>query len=421
MRKGLWASMVLLGVALIGGMPVVHAGEVDLLVQKLVEKGVLSSNEGQILLDETRQDVAKQNAKGTNDALPAWVQTTKIKGDVRLRYQTQQREAGTTRNRGRIRYRLGFETKPNDQVLVGAGLSGAEKSSTVDDARSTNTTMMNTFDRGPIRLDYAYGEYRPNSELRLIGGKYNGLSKDYLWYTTDMMWDSDINQEGASAHVDLKDVLAGDVFFNSGYWVLGESSSQASDLGMYYGQAGMVFSPDPVQIKLAGTFYSFINDDTGTLLSGRASGNTITGGTKYAYDFGKILAGSAEAIYSFPAETSSPIKMAGVFADYVVNTDPSKDKAGYAAGVKFGYPKVAVKGDWQFKYQYVQLAKDAWYDSLPDSDRYSGNTNIKGNELILDIGLAKNVSLGLDYYHSDILRGTKLPENVFQADINMKF
>lgn len=422
MRKELWFAMVVWVAALMTGMPAAHAGEVDLLVQKLIEKGVLTANEGQILLDDTRQEVAKQNAKGTNDAIPAWIQTTKIKGDLRLRYQSQQREAGTVRNRGRYRYRLGIETKPNDKWLVGAGLSSAEKSSTVDDSRSTNTTMTNAFDRGPIRLDYAFGEYKPNSDMGFIGGKYNGLSKDYLWYTTDMLWDSDINQEGASAHMNVRNVLGGDAFLNAGYWVLGESSSQASDLGMYYGQGGMVFSPEPVKIKLAGTFYSFINDDTGSLLSGRASGNTITGGTKYAYDFGQILAGSAEAIYSFPAETTSPIKMAGVFGDYVVNLDPTKNNTGYAAGIKFGHPKVgATWGDWQFKYQYVQLASDAWLDSLPDSDRYSGNTNIKGHEWILDIGLAKNVSLGLDYYHSQVLRGTALHESVFQADINMKF
>ncbi len=420
MGKRVWGSLLLWGAVLSFFVPSVRAGEIDLLVQKLVDKGVLTANDAQILLDETKQDVAKQNAKGANEMLPAWIQTTKIKGDLRLRYQTQQREAGTTRNRGRIRYRLGVETKPNDQVMVGAGLSSSEKSSTTDDARSTNTTMQNSFDRGNIRLDYAYGEYKPNTNVRVIGGKYNGLSKDYLWYTTDMLWDSDINQEGASVHVDVPNVLAGDLFANAGYWVLDESSSAASDLGMYYGQAGMVFSPDPVQIKLAGTYYSFINDDTGSLLDGRASGNTIAAG-HYAYDFRQILAGSAEVLYNFPAETTSPIKMVGLFGDYAINTDPAHNNMAYAGGLKFGYPKVGVKGDWQFKYQYVNLAKDAWMDSFPDSDRYSGNTNIKGHELILDIGLSKNISLGLDYYHSQILKGRALPENVFQADINMKF
>jgi hypothetical protein len=67
------------------------------------------------------------------------------------------------------------------------------------------------------------------------------------------------------------------------------------------------------------------------------------------------------------------------------------------------------------------LGSVAWMDVYPDSDRYSGLTNVKGHEVILDIGLAKNVSLGLDYYRSEAIKGAKLPESVFQADVNFKF
>jgi len=46
---------------------------------------------------------------------------------------------------------------------------------------------------------------------------------------------------------------------------------------------------------------------------------------------------------------------------------------------------------------------------------------VKSHEWILDIGLSKNVSLGLDYYRSDALKGTKADEQIFQADVVMKF
>ncbi|NLE65561.1 MAG: hypothetical protein GX606_06570, partial [Elusimicrobia bacterium] len=374
-----------------------------------------------------KQDVNNQIAKQENSAIPSWVQSLKIKGDVRLRYQTQQKEGSTTRNRGRVRYRLGVEGKPNDKFVVGAGLSSAEKNSSTDDPRSTNQTMDEGFNRGDLRLDYAYGEYKPNSWLSLIGGKYNAGGKGYLWYTTDMMWDSDINQEGVSVHADLAKVLKGEAFVNAGYWVIEESSSSATDIGMYYAQAGLGHSLDvgleePFKTKLAGTFYGVQGlEETNALIDGRSSGNTVSG-TKYVYDWGQVWAGSAEVVYNWPEETSSPIKMAGVFADYVMNPDPGSDNTGWASGLKFGHKKVgAQRGDWQFKYQYVRLAKDAWLDAFPDSDRYSGNTNVKSHEWILDIGLSKNVSLGLDYYRSDALKGTKADEQIFQADVVMKF
>ena len=413
--------MVVWVAALMTGMPAAHAGEVDLLVQKLIEKGVLTANEGQILLDDTRQEVAKQNAQAKNNAIPAWVQTIKMKGDLRLRYQTEKKKtASTTRNRGRIRYRLGLEAKPNSQFTVGAGLASGSS-----DARSTNETLDDSFQTDAINLDYAWGEYKPNTSLAMIGGKYHAKDKNYLWYTTDMMWDSDITQEGASIHMDVPNILMGDIFMNAGYWALAESSSDASDLGMYYGQAGMAYAinaglEEPLKLKLAGTYYSLINNDSHSLIAGGSSSNSIGSGA-YLYDFGQVLSGSAELVYAWPEETSSLIKMVGVFGDYVVNTDPDDDNTGWAAGVKIGDKKVADWKNWQLKYQYVRLERDAWMDSFPDSDRYAGKANVKGNEVILDIGLSKNVILGLDYYISDLIKGVSNKEQVFQADIVMKF
>lgn len=396
------------------------AGETDLLIQKLVEKGILTPYEAQIMQDDIKQEVNKQNAKGANEMIPAWIQTLKLKGDVRLRYQTQQKEAGTVQNRGRVRMRVGAEAKPNEQFTVGFGLASGGDA----DARSTNETLGDGFAKDPIWMDYAWAEYKPTTQLSMIGGKYNALGKNYLWYTTDMLWDSDINQEGASIHYDIPKVLLGDAFLNAGYWTLSEASADAADAGMFYGQAGMEYSlnlglEDPFKLKVAGTYYSKQYNDTGSVLN---NGKDAQSADNNKYDYNSVYAGSAELVYNWPAETSFPIKMAGIFGDYSNNPDPDKDNTGWAAGLKFGHPKVgAAKGDWQFKYQYVHLEKYAWIDNLPDSDRYSGNTNVKGHELILDIGLAKNVSLGLDYYRSDVIKGASLPENVFQADLNFKF
>jgi hypothetical protein len=67
MKKFLWLFVAACLVACPG---IASAGETDLLIQKLVEKGILTASEAQILQDDVKQDVAKQNAKGTNDALP---------------------------------------------------------------------------------------------------------------------------------------------------------------------------------------------------------------------------------------------------------------------------------------------------------------------------------------------------------------
>jgi len=177
---------------------------------------------------------------------------------------------------------------------------------------------------------------------------------------------------------------------------------------------------EPLKLKLAGTFYSLQNNDSHSLVGGGSSSNTLAGGT-YKYDFGQIGSASAELVYNWPEETASKIKMVGIFGDYVVNPDPDDENAGWAAGFKIGDKKVAAKKNWQFKYQYVHLEKDAWMDSFPDSDRYAGRADVESNEFILDIGLSKNVTLGLDYYINDFIQGASNEEKVFQADLVMKF
>ena len=56
------------------------AGEIDILVDKLVEKGILTPVEAQIVLDETKQEVANEIAQGKSYAVPSWVQKMKFKG-----------------------------------------------------------------------------------------------------------------------------------------------------------------------------------------------------------------------------------------------------------------------------------------------------------------------------------------------------
>ncbi len=70
---------------------------------------------------------------------------------------------------------------------------------------------------------------------------------------------------------------------------------------------------------------------------------------------------------------------------------------------------------------YRYLGKDAVLDILPDSDMYSGKTNVKGIEAVLSFGLSKNITLDLDYYHTEQITGTKNPESVLQVDFNYKF
>ena len=126
--KKLLVLLVLAGFVILGSGYNSYAGEVDILLQKLVEKGVLTAGEAQQIGTETTEQVKKEISEGRFSSLPLWIQNTKLKGDFRLRYQDDYANAyGSTKQvnkqRARFRLRLGLESKVNDKILVGIGLA----------------------------------------------------------------------------------------------------------------------------------------------------------------------------------------------------------------------------------------------------------------------------------------------------------
>jgi hypothetical protein len=111
----------------------------------------------------------------------------------------------------------------------------------------------------------------------------------------------------------------------------------------------------------------------------------------------------------------------GIFGQYV-NSDASDDDLGYLAGLKFGHKKVKKFGQWQVKYNYRRLEQDAWPDFLSDSDFYDGETDVQGSEIEFTFGLAKNVTIGIDYYKSEqIDRKPTIEEDLVQVDLVLKY
>lgn len=387
------------------------AGEIDILVDKLVEKEILSQVEAQIILDETKQEVAKEIAQGDSYALPKWVQNIKFKGDLRTRYQYEKRKGSEERHRGRIRFRLGSEMKVTDSVKVAAGLATGGK-----DPRSTNETLDNTFETPDIRLDYAYAQYAPVSWLTLMGGKIKGTS---FWTPSDLLWDGDINPEGVA--VNLNHGISSNIygFFNAGLFILDEASSDTSDPFMYVLQPGAdIKFNDAVNLKIAIAYYGFDNIKGSTLDHSSGTNSLSAGALQYNYD---SLGVSTELGFKNPLGIEA-VPYFALIGEYINNFDPSSDNDGFLVGCAIGEKKVGKKGQWQAKYLYRRLERDAFPDTFPDSDFYGGQTNVKGHEAIFQYGLLDNVILGLDYYYSEPIKGTtRNHEHLFQTDIVFKF
>ena len=329
-------------------------------------------------------------AIASDDELPSWIKTTKLKGDIRFRYQTEDRahdDDQIDRDRWRIRWRFGVESEPNDNWKVGFGLASGS-----DDGRSTNQTLENFFDTPDARLDYAYAKWMPMENIDVMFGKF----KNPIWTTKDLLWDSDIMPEGIAATFDLKASDNVDFFITPAFFVLDEDKNDEDDPNMMALQAGVKMDfTDAISSKLAVSYYKLNNTENSALVT--IPDDDGDDDTNFVLTEEDVSAWAVDGEIGFSA---LPVYVA-LFGQYV-STDADDYETGYLFGVKCGDKKVKELGDWQLKYNYRKLETFGWSDLLPDSDFMGGDTNVKGSEIELVVGLHKNVTIGLDYYMAEV-------------------
>ena len=423
MKRLLIAAMLGIFCLMSAGIRASYAGEIDLLLQKLVEKGVLTGAEAQQVKIETQEQVKKEVATGKSASLPAWVQNIKLKGDLRLRYQYKHAKATNDykkdTNIGRIRARLGLEAKINEKLMAGIGIATGS-----GDPRSTNITFGSYNTKKSIVLDYGYAKYSPFSWLTLVGGKMQ--LADTLWMPTDLIWDSDITPEGAILQFNKKLGSNTSIFFNTGALIVDADTSSDTDAPMaYIVQPGVNYKiSDNMSLKGAFSFQGFsnVNGHKSSSYSGASNtGNTTAGSSSYTYNYQMINPALEISIKEPFKAIGLNVESLKLLGEYVNNLDVSEGASGFSCGFKLGNSKVEKWGDWQVKYIYAMLGRDAVLDVLPDSDRYGGKTGMRSHEVSVSYGLGKHTSLGFDVYRSWSIIGSKAPETLVQLDWKMKF
>ncbi len=402
-----------------------YSGELDGLLDKLVEKNIIQGWEAQEIRINTTEEVKREISDGMHKTLPLWLQTINLGGDIRLRYQESKNDnLPYERQRGRYRVRLFASTKVNEQVIAGFGFASGENS----DPRSTNQTFKDNFGKKGLYIDYVYAEYYPYSWLALAGGR----NKNPLWMSNDMLWDSDINPEGANFKTEFSPASTVKIQNTGGFFILNETAAGNNDPYAIYLQQFLSLRDydSSFSFKTAITYYDFkyITGKTAlnyrpAIADGYLNSNTVSAG-KYRYFYRPAVI-ETEASFNLSQPLKIPlaardITNIAVFGSLVRNTAISRNNAGWLAGLRFGQEKVEDSGQFQFSFSQRRLEKDAWLDTYPDSDFYGGSTGVKGLEYILTIGLLRNFSVMLDYYDS-VPIGKSKRERLMQADVNFKF
>jgi hypothetical protein len=438
----------------------IHAQSSDALINKLVQKGILTQDEAAGLRAESTNEVTK----GSTDKIDIapWINRVKFSGDFRGRFEQNNSEnkGEIERDRFRYRVRVGFVLSMIENFDVGLRLaSGNPQTSSsgtlVGGAPITaNTDMGSLESRKFFWVDAAYARWNAiKNEDTTFSGTIGKMDNPFR--LSNMIWDYDINPEGGALQFTHKFSDQQTVSANGAFIVLDEinqgvgavpSIDSKQDPFLYGGQLLLDSKwTKNFETSLGVAAFDIANKDS---LSTKVqpfynSGNTriaSTGQLKYNYN---PIIGTASATYkldSFPLYRGPfPITLLGEFMD---NPGAPANNQAFRAGLTLG--KAGKKGTWEIGYRYQRLEADAWFDALVDDDNgayyatgnpqmsgtgksngWFGGTNVKGHLVQASYAFTDFLAFTFTYYLNDLIIGNPSGQTSesghFMADLMWRF
>jgi hypothetical protein len=377
-----------------------RAQSADALIDKLIDKGILTVEEANELREQADQNFT--TSYQVKSGMPEWVTSLKINGDFRGRFEGfySDNPAFTDRNRFRYRLRLGVTAVMKDQLEVGlrlasGDLEGVRELRTGTDPISSNQSFQNNASKKGVFIDLAYAKWSPIAGPDWSGYLTIGKMENPFAFS-DAMFDRDYTPEGAAigvAHT-LNDQHT--LGLTGAGFVLDEISSDSNDPYLVGAQLRWngTWSPQwassvGVAALVIGGEENLRNIDVPNINAGNT--RTLPDG-ELVYDYNPIVADAAitYTLPHFPMHNAPfPIQVSG---EFIHNPAAPDRNQGYSVGVSFG--KSGRRGLWDLSYRYKYIEGDAWFEEFLDSDfgafyaapaegqgfsGYAAGTNTKGH------------------------------------------
>jgi polyhydroxyalkanoate synthesis regulator phasin len=417
------------------------------IVNVLVDKGILTPEEGKLISKNSVEEKKKAQASSGKIKISDAIESATIYGDIRARYEDRQvtntASPGVDYKLDRPRYKITFGVKTdsgqwysdlafamgsagrsdNADLGMNVGASSLGATGTV-----TNAAQANLNAKQAIYLKRAMIGYKPTDWLTVEAGRFNTPL-----YITPMVWDYDLTVEGLAEQVKYKLNDSNDIFLTavqniySGDRKLTGGVPQATS-GIAYGTA--------MQYAFQGGIKSKFNDNTSakaaitytTISKNPYTTNFGTGATATAAGTGLFGANDLSTI-DIPAEinymASSNVGLR-LFGDYVWNTsadDRAKasgiaaaangssgsDDSAWMLGIHVGSAKdlkgfesgKMAKGDWSARLWYQEVGVWALDAAQVDSDMFDSRVNIKGTTFKAQYNIEDAVALNFAYAHGE--------------------
>jgi len=326
--------------------------------------------------------------------------------------ETQAPQNGSVTNE-RIRERFRFRL--NGDALMQKGWGAGFALETASAAASGNQTFQDGNNDYSIFLARAYVSWQPNRQWLLLAGKQKNLL-----YTTDLVWDSDINPQGLTEvhtrHLGSKDTLE----FRASQFLMDDNNEAlpgrpGRDAWLFAQQA--VFTHWFGQDAIGNVVNSF------TIAPGFMTYNdSVLGGLDNETPFNGSTDGLA--IITAPGEinwanVNGPLTSFKFYWDFAYNLEAHrrvshvyglrnarKDATAWLAGIGYASGNGKVQGNYAVKLDYRDIGLGSVDVNLNDSDFAFGRVNQQGFKFSGTYNVTDFATFTATYIHTTDKRNT---------------
>jgi len=310
-----------------------------------------------------------------------------FKGDLRLRYESIERDDADNKYRNRYRLRLGAKIDLIDDLQFEVGMRSGFANPTSGNQTFWDDQSLSDYFWQSLRFNILGFAYKADNSTYKVG------RQPYMMYRpikSQLVWDNDVSMNGVNYQYkdDTKIITLG-----VNQPTLEEASKAEDDVNLFVAQYVHKTKLESAKLNLGAGIYYYDRLKGNTTLFGSSKGNTVVNGV-YANDY-HIVEGFGEV--QFNDVFGKPFKIA---AGVTYNFAADDNNFGYDLALQLGKAKDI--GDWQVKYSYTDLEDDATLGAYSDSDNFGGGTAAKGHAIRAKYKMGKNLYLAGNFFFNEL-------------------
>ena len=310
-----------------------------------------------------------------------------FKNDLRLRYESIERDDKDDKYRNRYRLRLGAKVDLTDNLTLETGMRSGFANPTSGNQTFHNDEPVSDYFWQSLRVNTLGLAYKLDNSTVKVG------RQAYMMYRpikSQLVWDNDISLNGVNYQYKDETKI---ITLGLNQPTLEEASVAKDDVNLILAQYVHKTKLGDAKLNVGTGIYYYDGLKGNTAIFGSSKGNSLENNL-YANDY-HIVHGFSEL--KFKDVLGKPLNVATSVA---YNMAADDNNLGYDLAVKLGKAKKV--GDWQVKYSYTVLESDAVLGAYSDSDNFGGGTAARGHAIRAKYKMGKKLYLAGNFFFSEL-------------------